>query len=1352
MANRYLILFWFFVIPFCALIAQEEKTMPFNANQEVGHPQIQNYTPTDYGAFFQNWGAVQDSLGIMYFGNGDGVLSYNGANWNLLELPNKGTVFSLATTTKGRIYVGAMDELGYLELNKEGGLSYVSLLSKLPENLRDFVMINSIVTTKNGVFFGSKKHVLKWDGEKFTSWKSSKDYHLFAVNNVLFKRISGKGLSKLKNNKFELLANGELFSNKIIYGILPFGEKYFLIVTRKQLYIYNQKEFTLFKTNIPEFFEENNIYSALALDNGYFALGSGKKGLLIIDKYGNKKIELSKKNNLLSNCIYGLFQDQSGLLWASLYSGVAKVEYPSPYTFLDERSEAPDIALDIQKYNDTLYVSGFEGLFKLTKDASNKAIFKKVDKVDRIVTDMLIYDDKLLMTSSFGVFEINRKGVVKKIFDFGAVSMTRSKINSKRVFIGQTAGLSAIIFDGNKWILEKSFKGINNVIHKVQEGKLGEIWLRVDKNEVLQVSFSSFANAQNLVNPKIRTFTPKDGLPNNVGSIYYINSNLYFSSDYELFKYDPKIDRFINDKELFAKLGVENKKVKMNFVDESGAIWLIEHEGENRVDQLVAFPQTNEQSLDRGYAPENMRSGQDIPIVTDENNTYVLKSLGDQRIIDLRKFGLYSDFKDSIIWYKGYTGVVRNNLKIKKLNVNFNAKSIITKVLLNDSLLFGGYESSIVHQLPFKNNQLRFKYASPSFYDESKNQFQVYLEGFDEAWSSWTLETQKDYTNIPEGDYVFKVRSKNIFKHIGKEDSYAFTIIPPWYRAWYMYLIYVLSVIVLFFIGFQWRSKELKRENKKLEEIVSRRTTEIQHKNELLNQQTEKLVVLNDARTKLYANITHEFRTPLTVILGMTDTLVNKQLKETEKPLEMIKRNGKKLLHLVNEMLDIAKLESGNMDLQLIQTNIVPFVKYLSESFHSLAETKKINLIVYSEIEALEMDFDANKIASIISNLLSNAIKFTPEYGKIVVHLNKTIENESDFFVIKIKDNGIGLAKEVLKHLFDRFYQVDNSATRQAGGTGIGLSLTKEFTELMQGSIAVVSTLGKGSTFTVQLPVTKRAIKKTEAIITVESPVLEPNKRVENIDITDLNTTNLPLVLIIEDNEDVAHYLKSCLKGKYQTMNAINGIDGIEMALKNMPDIIISDVMMPGKDGFEVCATLKSHELTDHIPIIMLTAKATIKDRLTGLAHGADAYLAKPFVKAELFTRLDQLVALRKKMLKKFQNNDFGKILTESTPETKFIKKTISCIHERLDDSNFGASQLAIKLHLSESQLYRKLKVITDKSTAIFIRSVRLQKGKELLQTTDKTVSEIAYEVGFNNPSWFSKAFKDEFGFAPSDA
>jgi len=1312
-----------FLILLCNLSLQSLYAQQF---AELGLPFIQNYSPNDYGAFDQNWDTVQDSLGVLYFANGDGILTYDGVVWNLLELPNKASVFNLGISDTDVIYVGAGNELGYLESDLQGTLGYVSLLSKLPKKYHDFGQVWSISTKNKDIFFGSKKYIFKWDGTNFEIYTNTEDSTIYCVNNRLLKRRE-QGLMEFKNNEFVLVPNGAFFADKKIYAILPYDDSSYILVTGNHLYLYNGETIVDFKHNFTSFFQDNQLYTGIKLKDGTFAIGSIYKGVLVFDKKGERIHTIDQETALQSNGVLGLFQDRSGILWASLFSGISKIEVASPFSFFNEANNAPNLVFDFQRFDGKMYAGGPKGFFVLNKDSNR---FEEVPGNFGMVWDLLLFEDKMLVGTGSAVYELYKNGDYKKILDREVTYLFRSKLNTNRVFIGNDRGLAVMYFENGAWTLEKVFNEIHYTVARIVETANGDLWLGLDSNKVAKLSFQSHAKNRSNT-PEIRIFSPEDGLPDDIGKLYVIREELYFASDNKAFRYHSKTAEFIEDKNLFPSFGLAGKNVKINNVDENG-IWLIEFNGERRTDQLLAVPQ--------------------------KDGGFQLKSLDEGRIMHLRGYEMLAEMKDSILWYKGKPGIVRHNLAIKTAPDTRASVARISQVLrMGDSLLFNGYATTVKPQIPFKNNQLRFQYGNPSFYDESKNQFQYLLEGFDEDWSPWFSETKKDYTNIPEGEYTFKVRSKNIFNSVSNEDSFTFSILAPWYRSWWAYIVYGIVAIGLIVCYSKWKSTELQKKNRSLEKTIHKRTLEIRQKNELLKQQTEQLVQLNESKTKLYSNITHEFRTPLTVILGMAETLKTQvktnSFDEAEKALEMIRRNGKNLLQLVNEMLDLAKVESGVMTLNLVKTDAIPFVKYLSESFHSLAEARKINLTVYSEINALEMDIDVNKMASIISNLLSNAIKFTSENGKVIVHLNKKTTAVGEAFSIKVQDNGKGLSDNDINHLFDRFYQADNQESHYQKGTGIGLSLAKEFIELMHGTISVESIQGKGSTFSVLLPVTNTAIKKKDAKITA-TPISTELKSNRNKPLNlAVDPSGLPLVLIIEDNEDVAHYLRTCLQKKYQTIHALNGAIGIKMALEHIPDIVISDVMMPIKDGYEVCATLKGDERTDHIPVILLTAKVTTQDRLTGLTYGADAYLAKPFIKEELFTRLDQLILVRKKLIGKLEKYGLASLLKEKVenPQTKFLQQVIQIVHANLDKTDFGSAQLTEKMHLSESQIYRKLKAITDKSTGIFIRSVRLQKAKELLQTTSKTISEIAYETGFSDPSWFSRAFKEEFGIAPSD-
>ncbi|MCK0157145.1 ATP-binding protein [Cellulophaga sp. F20128] len=714
--------------------------------------------------------------------------------------------------------------------------------------------------------------------------------------------------------------------------------------------------------------------------------------------------------------------------------------------------------------------------------------------------------------------------------------------------------------------------------------------------------------------------------------------------------------------------------------------------------------------------------------------------------IQSNEFDIHAKFKDKdgTLYMGGIGGITYFNPKNLK-NIDTPKPLYLSQLRIKDQIMRPSNVSGILKNAVFHTNEIEFKQNQFPFYlefstiDYSFNNNMKYGYKLLPDNTEWNMLTDPkiQFLNLPSGSHTLQV---NGFAR-GKEWNQApleikLNIRPHWYKTWWAYLLYVGLFIALAFKLYRFQL------SRKLALAESVRLKDLDH-----------------LKSNLYTNITHEFRTPLTVILGMASNLKanlrKKELDSAENSLEMIERNGSNLLRLVNELLDLAKLENEKMDINFIKGDIIPFIKYLSESFSTMADEAHIKLMVYAEIESLVMDYDVEKVSAIIYNLISNAIKFNNKAsGKIIVHINRIIENNKEQLVLKVKDNGMGISKENIPHVFNRFYQVNTSKSRATEGTGIGLALTNEMVNLLQGSIEVKSEINKGSEFIVLLPITRNAAYAEDYHFEHKpEPVAFNPQRPREVAFPIDEDSTLPLSLIIEDNHDVAHYLETCLKGKYQTLHAVDGIQGIEMAKERVPDIIICDVMMPGKDGYEVCELLKTDERTDHIPIIILTAKVAMKDRLKGLSHGADAYLTKPFVKEELFTRLNQLISLRKKMLLKMEKDSFTSFLDKKAenPEAKFLKKVIKLIHGEIENSSFGSASLAIELSLSESQIYRKLKAITNKSTAVFIRSVRLQRAKELLQSSSKTVSEIAYETGFNDPSWFSRAFKEEFGVAPSE-
>ena len=524
--------------------------------------------------------------------------------------------------------------------------------------------------------------------------------------------------------------------------------------------------------------------------------------------------------------------------------------------------------------------------------------------------------------------------------------------------------------------------------------------------------------------------------------------------------------------------------------------------------------------------------------------------------------------------------------------------------------------------------------------------------------------------------------------------------------------------------------------------------------------QKEKLEVLDEAKSRFFTNISHEFRTPLTIITGMIDQVYSKPDLWLEKGTKMIKQNADSLLNLVNQILDLRKLESNEMKVNMIHGDVVKHMRYITKSYESFAVNKGLTLHFLSAQEEIFMDYDAEKLMRIVSNLLSNAMKFTPEDGNIYFQVDQRKHKEQAILHFSIKDTGVGISEEALSQIFDRFYQVDNSTTRQGEGTGIGLALSQELVKLLGGEIRVESTVGKGSTFIVDLPITEKAtiqaedhFEKVTDTLVVEKGIVQPDLARPALKTSGIeDKPEKPRLLIVEDNLDVQQYLVACLEPEYQLTLAENGQLGIEKAIESIPDVIICDVMMPIKDGFDVCDTLKNDERTSHIPIILLTAKADDESRMSGLRRGADAYLTKPFNEDELLIRLANFERNRKKVQAHFQKEV---LLTpeeaqDVKQENEFLQKIRNTLQAHIEEEDYGIMDICREIGMSRAQLHRKIKALTGESTSIFLRRIRLHKGKELLETTDMNVSQTAYAVGFSNPSYFSRLYIKEFGIPPN--
>jgi signal transduction histidine kinase/DNA-binding response OmpR family regulator len=520
--------------------------------------------------------------------------------------------------------------------------------------------------------------------------------------------------------------------------------------------------------------------------------------------------------------------------------------------------------------------------------------------------------------------------------------------------------------------------------------------------------------------------------------------------------------------------------------------------------------------------------------------------------------------------------------------------------------------------------------------------------------------------------------------------------------------------------------------------------------------ETKKLKEINEAKTKLFTNITHEFRTPLTIIQGMTD-LIQKQPQEWLKEgTQKIRNNSFILLRLINQMLDIAKIETGAMSVHMKQADIVSFLGYLTELFISVSHERKVKLSFSPDKSPVVMDFDPDKLVHIVSNLLANAFKFTPDGGSIEV---KTILSPNeDVFTIQVSDTGKGIHHDHLLHIFDRFYQVENSSG-SAGGSGLGLALSKEMVEMLKGQITVESQPGKGTTFYVSLPVSRNAAmsgnENFTELLSDQINTAVTGLKVQKSSSAKINppAPDLPTLIIVEDSSDVSQYLEAILKHEYQIELAENGKAGLEKTLSLIPDIVLSDVMMPEMDGIEMLGKIKNDFRTSHIPVVLLTAKADIDSRLAGLERGADAYIAKPFNENELHIQLKNLVEQRKKLHERYAS--FAKFPETNDlaikAEDAFMIKVRGILDKNIDNEDFDINDLCQELAVSHAQFYRKFKSISNQTIADYFKLLRLNRAKELLAKPELNITQIAFSVGFKNLSHFSREFAQHFGKSPTE-
>ncbi|MBN1480383.1 response regulator [candidate division KSB1 bacterium] len=799
------------------------------------------------------------------------------------------------------------------------------------------------------------------------------------------------------------------------------------------------------------------------------------------------------------------------------------------------------------------------------------------------------------------------------------------------------------------------------------------------------------------------------------------NNRLWLCTDVAICLYDTLSDFFIN---VTDRIGLSSINCSGILNDQHGCLWL---RGE---DMLVRFNPANDSI--RYYTHKDGFEG--INCLNWENESFHMGAHGHIYYGGDKIVGRFHP--DSLLTNPEPPPVVLTEIEVNYKPVLPGENSLLKTALpFADELI-----------LPYDQNTFSLKFAALDYTRPQRNQYAYRLEGLHDEWVIVQAGRPAVFTHLSPGKYTFHVKGSNN-DGVWNEQGARLTIriLPPWWRTVWAYIVYFVLFFGAVFTVYRFQLNRAR----------------LKHQFEMEREQSHKLQDIDRMKSRFFANISHEFRTPLTLILGPLENYYAKtKSAKNKQQFALMLRSGRRLLKLINQLLDFSRLEAGSLKLQASETDIVFFVKRIVGSFMSLAERHQITLHFQSNLKVILSYIDHDKFEKIITNLLSNAFKFTPNGGRISVSVEKcgSEKNQKEQWIeIAVRDSGPGIAAEHLDSIFERFYQIDNSQTRRHEGAGIGLALTKEFVQMHGGEISAQSKPGNGSCFYVRLPLGRKHLADDQIVSeSVSETIFEPKKAG---DYADQPTSVLirpddkkSRLLIVEDNEDVRLYIRDFLAEGYQIKEASDGLTGLATAQTWLPEIIISDVMMPGMDGFELCKKLKTNEITSHIPVILLTARASESSKLDGFEIGADDYIIKPFNAKELKMRVKNLIESRQKLRQKFskeivvQPSD----ITVTSLDENFLKRAIQLVEDHMADDRLTVEFLAQRVGTSRVHLNRKIRALTDQTAQQFIRTLRLKRAATLLQNRAGTVSEIAFQTGFGNPAHFAECFKALFGVTPS--
>jgi signal transduction histidine kinase/ligand-binding sensor domain-containing protein/DNA-binding response OmpR family regulator len=1086
-----------------------------------------------------------------------------------------------------------------------------------------------------------------------------------------------------------------------------------------------------------------NIVSRIVQDNkGLIWAATDHGGINVIDKknFSVRYVthDPANKSSLVQNSITSLYKDNEGIIWIGTYKKGLNyyhenvIQFPL-YSRQSEPSKVPyeDINCFVEDDKGNLWVgSNGGGLIYFNRQTGKFTSFKydphdpNSISSDVIVTLRIDHEKKLWIGTFYGgVNYYDGRKFVRYLHDPSDPKSLSSRSvweifedSQKRLWIGTLDGGLNLLDRKNGTFTRYGIGGPDAMTSPytsvITEDSQGNLWIgSANGIDILIKETGTFEHFTSKRNDSSALFS------NNVFDIKEDSKGRIWvgtKGGLSIFDKTTKTFRTFTDKD-----GLPDNSILTILEDEQGDLWL---------------------STARGLSHVKIGSGEKLPSLEFRNYTEADGLQGMQ-------FNENAAFRTSRgeLVFGGANGF--NIFKPNQLSRNTNKPTVIFtdfqlfnksirpgEVIDGDQLL----SSSIIQApdiiLSANQNVFSIEFSALNFFQPEKNTYKYKLEGFNNDWLFADNKSRKvTFTNLDAGDYTFRVMAANsdgIWSDSGA--TLRLKVLPPFWKSNLAFLVYTMIIIAALLI-----TRKIMQQREQMKFAI------LQERQEAL-----RMHELDMMKIKFFTNVSHEFRTPITLILSPIEKLLRGNLRpeEQQKLFDLIQRNARRLLNLVTQLLDFRKLEVHGIKFQPSEGDIIKFIRETVYSFSDLSDKKDVTLEFRTSVTSLDTVFDPDKLEKILFNLLSNAFKFTPGGGRVSVGIELKGMSEDKFLEICVRDTGIGIPIEKQEKIFENFFQHELPKSMSNQGSGIGLSITKEFVKIHGGTISVESEPEKGSSFIVVLPV--KEIRPASV-----QPFSEPIKSLpKNEEQVVVISDDKPLVLLVEDNEDFRFYLKDNLKQTYNIIEAKSGEDAWKKTLTNFPDLIVSDVMMPDMNGIELCQKVKSDKRVSHIPVILLTARTTDEQRLEGLESGADDYINKPFNFEILESRIRNLILQREKLHKTLsQNAGIKPSELKITPlDEQFIKSAIEHVEKNVSNAEFSVEDLYRELGLSRSLFFRKMMSLTGKSPLEFIKTIRMQQAAQLLEKSQLTVAEVAYKVGFNNPKYFARYFKEIYHVLPS--